>query len=103
MGFYEGESAHERQALVGDGPLYAGAMLAARFHPRQVDDLVPGGVKLIGAFGLFEAMWRIEDDEPYAGEWAMKVPENWPIDAVWVPEGDLMRVSDCKSASVRIS
>lgn len=63
---------------------------AAVFRPRVTDDLVEGAAAYIGRGGVFEACWRIEEGQPYAGEWAMKIPCGWDFGGAFcVPEGDL--------------
>ena len=64
----------------------------AYFRPRRTDNLKPDAVAMIGREGVFEALWVIEPEHEYAGEWAMRFPRDWLSDTtpfVWVPIGDL--------------
>lgn len=83
----------DRSTKLGDKlDFTSGLLVKAIFSPRRVDDLKAGATDLIGLSGLFEALWVIEEG-PYAGEWAMRMPRNWPpVEAIWVPEGDLIRL-----------
>lgn len=66
-----------------------GSTVVAKFWPMRVDDLKPDAVDLIGRTGVFEALWQIEDG-PYKDQWAMRIPQSWPIEsAFWVPQCDL--------------
>lgn len=69
--------------------------VAATFQPRNADDLKPGAAELIGMSGEFDALWIIEEGQPYAGEWAMSIPQDWrSLDFVWVPSGDLANMKE---------
>jgi hypothetical protein len=77
------------------GVLCSGARVLGAFYPRRVDDLKGDAQPLVGRVGQFEALWKITDGETYAGEWAMKIPADWPIEtAIWVPSGDVRLLSD---------
>jgi hypothetical protein len=50
----------------------------ATFRPKDIASLKPEGMADIGKRGVFEAMWLIteEDNEQYAGQWAMSPVRN---------------------------
>lgn len=69
--------------------LDSGVRIVAVFEPRNKDDLKLGAEAMIGCEGEFEALWKIADGYDYAGEWAMRIPDDWQVDGFWVPSGDL--------------
>lgn len=70
----------------------------ATFKPKRTDDLKPDAVKYIGRSGVFEALWKMGEDDPqeYEGMFAMRVPDEWETkDFIWVPECDLEIAGTC--------
>ncbi|WP_156467801.1 MULTISPECIES: hypothetical protein [unclassified Methylobacterium] len=81
-------------------PLRSGSRVIAAFQPRRTDDLKAAALSRVGCVGMFEALWLIDADYHYAGEWAMRIPTDWDIeDAIWVPDGDLTPVDGHGMAS----
>lgn len=87
------------------------AKVRAVFDPQRMDDLKALAKPMIGREGVFEALWEIEDGRPYAGQWAMGIPEEWKqelraigdypkgrwVDGFcWVPSGDLRIIETVK-------
>lgn len=74
--------------------ILSGDIINAVFQPRTTHDLKESAIPMIGMQGDFEALWLIEEGE-YIGEWAMKIPREWPVrDACWVPDGDLRHAGE---------
>ncbi len=64
----------------------------ATYQPARRDDLKPGVAEWIGLYGEWCAAWII-DDGPYAGQYAMAVPDlaiGLRLPFGWVPECDLV-------------
>jgi hypothetical protein len=71
-------------------PVSAGTKVRCIFSPARADDLKPELRAWIGKEGAFEALWIINNDENYEGQWAMRLPQDWNVStAIWVPECDL--------------
>lgn len=80
-------------------PIAAGITVRCKFSPVRADDLKVEMLPWIGKEGDFEALWIIDDDGDYAGQWAMRLPRSWEISsAIWVPESDLTIVASVVSA-----
>ena len=70
--------------------IYSAKIVLAEFAPKRTDDLKPDAVRMIGRAGHFEALWVIDDEGPYHGQWAMRLPGEWRVkSAIWVPLSDL--------------
>jgi hypothetical protein len=68
----------------------------ARFAPKRTDDLAPGVSAAIGREGVFMVGYKPDEDEAFAGEWAL-LPfgddaRTWPF--AWCPERDLEILSE---------
>lgn len=69
----------------------------ATFAPQRTDNLKTEAVRWIGQRAVWQASWRREDDESYAGEWVM-VPCSRPEGLGypgWAPLSDLADVRPC--------
>jgi hypothetical protein len=66
----------------------------ARFHPRVVDDLMPGLTKVIGSDAVFTYTRQMDEDEPFPGEWVLKTDDERFGD-YWIPESDLVIIEKC--------
>ena len=51
-------------------------------------DLVPELIGVVGAEGVFTYTRKMDEDEPYAGEWVLK-PDDPRFGNHWIPECDL--------------
>ena len=66
----------------------------ARFQPRVVDDLMPGLAKVVGADAVFTYTRKMDEDEPYPGEWVLNT-EDERFGDYWIPECDLKIIEEC--------
>lgn len=91
-GTHTGTASTASAGEAGAPGIETGMEIVAKFVPNEMDDLKIEARFLIGRVGIFEALWKISDGK-YRGQWAMKIPRDWPISsACWVPECDLRLV-----------
>ncbi|WP_280319904.1 hypothetical protein [Nocardia wallacei] len=66
-------------------------VVEAEFRPARTDDLKPGAEAFIGKRLRWCASWLIteEDNEEYAGEFAMMPVGDGPFPFAWAPQRDL--------------
>ena len=67
-------NAEDCETRIGFDPVVIGSTIAAKFEPKNTDDLQPGAEKFIGSVGIFQALWVIKEGD-YSGEWAMLAPK----------------------------
>lgn len=74
-------------------------MVDAVFRPVRTDDLKPGAEAFIGQQLRWCASWLIteEDNEAYAGEFAMMPVCVEPMPFAWAPQRDLVVVPPAPS------
>ncbi len=83
------------------------SVVRAVFNPKRLDTLRPECLPFIGKTGLFQAMWKIDEEDggPYVGQWAMGIIksgcQSWRAEGLertdelddlfvgWIPEEDL--------------
>ncbi len=61
----------------------------ATFRPTRTDNLRPGAHALIGRRLEWRTMWRMDEDDPSPGQWALE-PTDRDLWCGWVPECDLV-------------